>query len=127
MPAPRRRPLACREPPSSPPSLGGYTVVCKIHCCIPKSSPNLGMMESVPVERLTPERRRALTRTALVEAAAEVFARRGFHAASLDEIAETAGFTRGAIYSNFSGKEDLLLAVLDQYTDRQLEAFGEVL
>ena len=84
-------------------------------------------MELVPVERLTPERRRALTRTALVEAAAEVFARRGFHAASLDEIAETAGFTRGAIYSNFSGKEDLLLAVLDQYTDRQLEAFAEVL
>ena len=78
----------------------------------------------MPVERLTPERRRELTRTALVEAAAEVFARRGFHAASLDEIAEVAGFTRGAIYSNFGGKEDLLIACLDLHTERQLEAFG---
>ena len=51
----------------------------------------------MPVERWTPERRRELTRTALIEAAAQVFARRGFYGASLDEIAETAGFTRGAI------------------------------
>ncbi len=79
---------------------------------------------AMPVERLTPDRRRELTRTALVEAAAEVFARRGFYAASLDEIAEAAGFTRGAIYSNFGGKEDLLFAVLDFHTDRQLSAFG---
>jgi len=78
----------------------------------------------MPVERLTPERRRELTRTALVEAASEVFARRGFHAASLDEIAEAAGFTRGAIYSNFGGKEDLLIAALDLHTERQLDAFG---
>jgi AcrR family transcriptional regulator len=78
----------------------------------------------MPVERLTPERRRELTRTALVEAAADVFARRGFHAASLDEIAEAAGFTRGAIYSNFGGKEDLLIAVLDLHTERQLGAFA---
>jgi AcrR family transcriptional regulator len=76
------------------------------------------------VDRLTPERRRALTRGALVEAAADVFARRGFHAASLDEIAETAGFTRGAIYSNFGGKEDLMIAVLDLFTEQQLAAFG---
>lgn len=85
------------------------------------------MIGGVPVERLTPERRRALTRTALVDAAAEVFARRGFHAASLDEIAETAGFTRGAIYSNFGGKDDLFLEVLDLVVGRQLEAFGEAM
>jgi AcrR family transcriptional regulator len=78
----------------------------------------------MPVDRLTPERRRAMTRNALIEAAADVFARRGFHAASLDEIAETAGFTRGAIYSNFGGKEDLMIAVLDLFTEQQLEAFG---
>lgn len=89
------------------------------------SSPHL-MDDSgaVPVQRLTPDRRRELTRTALVEAAAEVFNRRGFYAASLDEIAEAAGFTRGAIYSNFGGKEDLLMAVLDLHTEQQLEAFG---
>jgi AcrR family transcriptional regulator len=76
----------------------------------------------VPVERLTPERRRELTRRTLVEAAAQVFARKGFYGASLEEIAETAGFTRGAIYSNFGSKEELLYAVLDYSIDRQLEA-----
>jgi len=80
---------------------------------------------AMPIERLTPERRRELTRTALIEAAAEVFTRRGFHAASLEEIAEAAGFTRGAIYSNFGNKEDILIAVLDLYTDRQLTAFAD--
>ena len=67
-------------------------------------------METVAVEKWTPERRRQLTRDTLIEAAAAVFARRGFHGASLDEIAETAGFTRGAIYKNFADKEDLFFA-----------------
>ncbi len=84
-------------------------------------------IEAVPVEKLTPDKRRELTRTALVEAAAEVFATRGFYAASLDEIAEAAGFTRGAIYSNFGGKEDLLMAVLELFTEQQLQAFGEAI
>ena len=79
------------------------------------------------VDKLTPERRRELTRNALVEAATEVFARRGFHAATLEEIAEAAGFTRGAIYSNFSSKEDLLLAVVDRHFDSLLQAFAGVL
>jgi AcrR family transcriptional regulator len=79
------------------------------------------------VERLTPERRREMTRNALVEAATEIFARRGFHAATLEEIAEAAGFTRGAIYSNFSSKEDLLLAAVDRYFDVILRAFTGVL
>jgi AcrR family transcriptional regulator len=81
-------------------------------------------MKAVPVDRLTPERRRELTRDALVDAATEVFARRGFHAASLEEIAELAGFTRGAIYSNFDSKEDLLLAVVDRYNQTLLAAFS---
>lgn len=79
------------------------------------------------VEKLTPERRRELTRNALVEAATEVFARRGFHGASLEEIAEAAGFTRGAIYSNFSSKEELLLAVVDRYNDVLVDAFTGML
>ncbi|HMK63692.1 MAG TPA: TetR/AcrR family transcriptional regulator [Acidimicrobiales bacterium] len=77
------------------------------------------------MERWTPERRRELTRTALVEAAAQVFARRGFYGASLDEIAETAGFTRGAIYKNFTDKEGLFLAALDNHNRRALAAFSE--
>ena len=82
---------------------------------------------AVVVERLTPERRRQMTRQALVEAAADAFARKGFYGASLEEIAEGAGFTRGAIYSNFGSKEELLYAVLDYSIDRQLEAVAEAL
>ena len=79
------------------------------------------------VEKWTPERRRELTRTALMDAAAEVFAKRGFHGASLEEIAETAGFTRGAIYKNFESKEELFLAVLDRRIEQQLAQFSDVI
>jgi AcrR family transcriptional regulator len=84
-------------------------------------------MWPMAVERLTPERRRELTRSALVEAAADVFARRGFEGASLEEIAEAAGFTRGAIYSNFGSKEDLLLAVVERYNQTLVGAFSDTL
>ena len=79
------------------------------------------------MERLTPERRRQMTRQALVEAAAEAFARKGFYGASLEEIAEAAGFTRGAIYSNFGSKEELLFAVLEFSIDRQIQAVSETM
>jgi AcrR family transcriptional regulator len=86
-----------------------------------------GQNDGVAVEKWTPERRRQLTRDTLIEAAAAVFARRGFHGASLDEIAETAGFTRGAIYKNFDGKEDLFLAVNTRLNERALRDFAEFL
>jgi len=79
------------------------------------------------VEKLTPERRRELTRSTLIDAAADVFAKRGFHAASLEEIAEAAGFTRGAIYKNFENKEELFFAVIERRIDAQLNRFREVL
>jgi AcrR family transcriptional regulator len=78
----------------------------------------------MPVEPLTPERRKELTRQTLVEAAAEVFAEKGIPGASLDEIAERAGFTRGAIYSNFGGKDDLILAVLDWFNRTTLAEYS---
>jgi AcrR family transcriptional regulator len=81
----------------------------------------------VPVERLTPERRRQLTRDALIAAAAEIFTEKGFHAASLDEIAERAGFTRGAIYSNFGSKDELLFAVGDRYNDLALTSMADAI
>jgi AcrR family transcriptional regulator len=77
----------------------------------------------VSIEPLTPERRRAMTREHLLRAAAEVFARDGFYGASLDEVAAAAGFTKGAVYSNFKSKEDLFLAVLDDRIERQMAAF----
>jgi AcrR family transcriptional regulator len=82
---------------------------------------------SPPVEKWTPERRRARTRAALVDAARFVFARKGFEGASLDEIAETAGYTRGAIYKHFHSKEDLLFAVYDQVNEQGLERYSKLL
>jgi AcrR family transcriptional regulator len=81
---------------------------------------------AVAVEKLTPERRRQQTRDVLIAAAMEVFARRGYEGASLEEIAETAGFTRGAIYKNFGGKEDLFFAVIDRFNEQVVEAFRAV-
>ena len=77
----------------------------------------------VPVEKLTPERRREMTRKALLDAAEEVFVKRGVPGAALEEIAAEAGFSRGAIYAHFGSKEELLLAVLDRFMDRQLEQY----
>src|SRR5260370_19214238 len=68
---------------------------------------------SASIERLTPTRRRELTRRILLEAAAVVSSREGFHGASLDEVAAAAGVTKGAVYSNFKSKEDLFLALLE--------------
>ena len=81
----------------------------------------------MPTERLTPERRRQLTRDALIAAAAEVFTEKGFQAASLDEIADAAGFTKGAIYSNFGSKEDLLHAVIGHVKDMGLAGIADAL
>ena len=52
------------------------------------------------------------TRQRLLDAAAAVFAERGIEAASLDEVAEAAGYTKGAIYSNFASKIDLVVALM---------------
>ncbi len=65
-------------------------------------------------ERLTREEKKARTRAQLIDAAATVFARRGFVAASLDEVADEAGLTKGAVYSNFDSKEELFQAVIDE-------------
>ena len=80
----------------------------------------------MPVEKLTRERRRQQTRDVLIAAATEVFAQRGYVGASLDEIAETAGFTRGAIYKHFADKEDLFLAVSERLNEQVIEVFRAV-
>jgi AcrR family transcriptional regulator len=76
---------------------------------------------------LTPQRRRQQTREHLLAAAAEVFAERGFHGASLDEVAAVAGFTKGAVYSNFKNKEDLFLALFKANYDREMDALRATL
>ena len=81
----------------------------------------------MPFEPLTPERRRAMTRQHLLDAAAIVFARDGFHGATIENIASTAGFTKGAVYSNFKNKDDLFLALLDDRLSRQFALVETVL
>jgi len=59
--------------------------------------------------------KQARTRAELLATAAKVFARRGYNGASIEEIAEQAGYSHGAVYSNFDGKADLFLAVFEEY------------
>src|SRR5215212_8665685 len=71
--------------------------------------------------RLSRAERREQTRQELLSAAEACFVSRGFHASSVDEVAERAGFTKGAVYSNFDSKEDLFFAVYERRVDRRVE------
>ena len=79
--------------------------------------------------RLTREESRALTRSRVLAAAGEVFAERGFHAASLEDVADRAGYSIGAVYSNFRSKDDLFLSLMTErlraFEDGLAAAFGE--
>ena len=78
-------------------------------------------------KRKTRAETKSRTRDRLISAAAHVFAQHGLKATTLDEIAETAGLTKGAVYSNFESKADLALAVLERQIDRpQLAIFDRV-
>lgn len=78
-------------------------------------------------ERWTKERRIEHSRQIVLDAAEEVFARKGLTGAALEEIADAAGFTRGIIYSQFGAKEKLFLAVVDRQRQRFLDGFTEVM
>ncbi|MBS2533787.1 TetR/AcrR family transcriptional regulator [Catenulispora sp. NF23] len=75
-----------------------------------------------PPRRLTRAEAKAQTRARLLDAAAQVFARKGFGGASVDEIAETAGYSTGALYSNFGGKDELFMELLASRTRFRQEA-----
>jgi AcrR family transcriptional regulator len=78
-------------------------------------------------ERLGRQARKELTRRLLLDAAAAIFSRRGFDAASLDEVADAAGFTKGAVYSNFRSKTDLFMALIERRLAEQLVAASSAL
>ena len=61
--------------------------------------------------------RRQATRDRVLDAASDVFAERGFHGATVEDICERAGFTRGAFYSNFSSKDDLVLELSRRHSE----------
>jgi AcrR family transcriptional regulator len=79
------------------------------------------------LQPLTTERRRQQTRDYLLEAAARVFAEHGYHGASLDQVAAVAGFTKGAVYSNFKNKDDLFLALIEAAYSREMTALKQTL
>jgi AcrR family transcriptional regulator len=70
--------------------------------------------------RLSRAERREQTRQELVSAAEACFVSRGFHTSSVDEVAERAGYTKGAVYSNFASKEDLFFAVYERRVEQVL-------
>jgi len=76
-------------------------------------------------KRETRAEKQARTRAELIATAAKVFGRRGYDGASVEEIAEQAGYSHGAVYSNFEGKADLFLAVFEEYMAERVRELAE--
>jgi AcrR family transcriptional regulator len=84
---------------------------------------------SVEADVTTPvvdSERRKRTRERLMDAAYEVFAEVGVHAASVEAICERAGFSRGAFYSNFESKEELFFALSDREVEKTVARAGDL-
>src|SRR5271165_3968577 len=86
---------------------------------------NAGGRPESPATRMTREQSRANTRERLLSAARSVFARGGFHGATVEEIASEAGFSTGALYSNFDGKEDLFLVLMEREIDEHAREIAQ--
>jgi AcrR family transcriptional regulator len=70
--------------------------------------------------RLSRKEKQAKTRSSLMQSAAKVFCRHGMDRASIDQVAEDAGYTKGAFYANFKNKEELFLAMLDEHFEQRI-------
>ena len=79
------------------------------------------------MQRLSRQESRLETRTRLLESAAQLFARGGYEGASVDLIAESAGYSKGAFYSNFESKEAIFLELLDMHKRREINALAQIL
>jgi AcrR family transcriptional regulator len=80
-----------------------------------------------PRKRLTREESRAQTRSTLISVGRQHFLRYGLGGAVAEKIAEDAGYSRGALYSNFDGKEELFLAVIREEQERHTNAFQAII
>jgi AcrR family transcriptional regulator len=78
-------------------------------------------------EALTRHEKQQRTRKSLLKAASEMFCRRGLEGASIDEVAQAAGYTKGAFYANFKSKEELFLVMLDERFAEELERLDRML
>jgi AcrR family transcriptional regulator len=88
--------------------------------------PKIRMTELMARKRLSREESRAQTRERLLDAGKEVFIKVGIDAASLEEVAETAGYSRGAFYSNFANKDELVVGVLEMEIQRGLQELNDL-
>src|SRR6476620_10765204 len=91
----------------------------------PPGSEGDASADATAAGRMTREQSRAHTRERVLSAARTVFASRGFHGASVEEIAATAGFSTGALYSNFDGKEDLFLVLMEREIDEHAREIAQ--
>ncbi|MEW2480365.1 TetR/AcrR family transcriptional regulator [Mycobacterium sp. NPDC049093] len=82
--------------------------------------------EATPVRRTRAENQ-ARTRAALLDAAAQTCARKGYAAASVDEIAAVAGYSVGAVYSNFSSKEQLFSELMNERASGRLDQVAQTI
>jgi AcrR family transcriptional regulator len=82
--------------------------------------------DGVSPKRLTRKEKQANTRSRLLRSAGKVFCRKGMDRGSIDEVAEDAGYTKGAFYANFKSKEELFLAMLDERFAERLEEIDRI-
>jgi AcrR family transcriptional regulator len=82
---------------------------------------------SATAKRLGRQERREQTRADLLAAARRAFLRDGLHGASLDAIAEDAGYTKGAFYSNFASKDEAMIAVFDEHFRERASAYERLI
>lgn len=85
------------------------------------------MHYDAPVTPRTQAQRRESTRAKLLDAALEVFAERGFHAASVDQVARAAGVSTGALYKHFDSKAALFLGVLHEAIPRWVDSYAKAI
>src|SRR5260370_21383540 len=91
-----------------------------------ESNPRVGVTRRPYVHSRQAERTET-TRRKLLAAAERIFARDGFEAARLEDIAAGAGYTRGAFYANFGGKEEIFFALLEKWFRERIDSFTAVL
>lgn len=75
----------------------------------------------------TRRQKQAETRSSLLRSAAKLFCRHGLEGASVEEVAQDAGYTKGAFYSNFKSKEELFLVMLDEKFAAEIERVDRLL
>jgi AcrR family transcriptional regulator len=81
----------------------------------------------VPGRETRPPRRRAHTRARLLESAERVIVERGYAQTTIEDLCAAAGYTRGAFYSNFRSKDDLVLALFDRHSADRLDQLERLL